>query len=473
MLTVARAVGGVAAPDAIFGSDLKLWRRSDSGLSASGGVVDSWTGTGPGAAAALSDRPADVPSDPHLDGHRTVDFDGTDDWLAISTAVYGTGASDWICWAVVDADDRDANPQMVFDCWDGASDRLALAFQDGPGGGSVGFYDGVAWRTAGASKRGAQILVWDLRAGVGTARVYRDSVQLGAALDYSAVHLGGTYTSIGSIFDGTAWHFDGAIAEIGVARLPSDARRDALFAYLAARYPLDFQKKVDAVTALSHVRAVFLADRGVAATGGVADSWESAKAGVTAFSQIGASRPAVEASGFGAGRPALLHDGADDYMSAGQIDEWMTATDGYVYALFEPLTFAVADPGAGFYYQADSVWATSGGYTGLGFYQAANVSAYNFSGGYQHRTAPTAAGRQVARWRHTGGSLYLRAGGGAETAGVASGATGSTTATNRIGANPGATGNFAHMRLAAIVAGDDGALSAGDDAAIVAMLKAY
>lgn len=460
-------------PDVFAGADLLFLRRSDSGLSVSGGVVDAWTGTGPSASASGGARPTDVATAPHLDDYRLADWDGINDSMTVASDI-NASANSLLVYVVINPRLATTQIQAIFDAYDGGSNRVAIMQGSGSGSGNVAVYDGTAWREIAAGKVGPQILVLDLRAGTGTAKAYRDFVQIGAAFDFVArtLQVGGGAIKIGSHFDGTSWPLNAQIAEIGIIKNPSDAYLAALNAYLAHRYPMTFQSKVKAVEAFSHVKALFLADRGLGTTSAVG-SWYPAKSGVAPFGQVGSSRPTLEPAGFGAARPTLLFDGTDDYMYAGALSEWMTAADGYVYVLFEPITFAVADPGAGAYYLADPVWHSEGGYCGIGFYQSTNVVAFSYDSNYDERTAATTAARQIVRWRHTGGNLYLRINSDAESAGVASGNIGNITLSNRIGANPGATGNYAHMRVAAIVAGNDGALSSGDDAAIMAMLNAY
>ncbi len=220
---------GGFSPLTIFGNDIRLFDRGDTRLSLTGANIDQWSGKGPAWTGAGATRPTKV----YVDGAGTSGrWNGTTTNMLAGSDISSV-ATDYVGWCVFKANSTGVNPRAILDAYNGGASRLILAHVDGPGLGNVSFYDG-AWRQVAPAALGLQILIWYLVAGVGTAKVYRDFVQIGANQDYNAQPIatgGGGGIALGSHFSGGFWHLDGDIREIGLAVNPSVARLNMLRVY--------------------------------------------------------------------------------------------------------------------------------------------------------------------------------------------------------------------------------------------------
>jgi hypothetical protein len=158
--------------------------------------------------------------------------------MSAASSIHASSA-EYLAWAIFNADAAGASGIALMDAFNGAT-RLILALGLGTGSGQWGFYDG-AWQGFAANATGLQMLVWDLRNGVGTAKGFKNGVQEGVGKNYTSRPVstgGGGGLRIGSIFDGSAWHLNGQLVEFGIGLAPSDTRRQKLHKYGQQQYPL-------------------------------------------------------------------------------------------------------------------------------------------------------------------------------------------------------------------------------------------
>lgn len=194
-------------------------------------------------------------------------------------------------------------------------------------------------------------------------------------------------------------------------------------------------------------------------------------AAVTSFTQgTGANQPVFNASGFGPARPSADFDGSSDYLEAGALSEWITASTGAVYVLFRQDAVSTNNAPN---YNNYPLWENIGAYAGIATRNGPTAGGFNYDGTYDDVNATFAlATAQVARWRHASGNVYMRVGSSGESAPTASGNTALLTGNNRIGGNPGAVGLYFAGRIGVVVAMNTDP-TAQEDAAIMSFLNAY
>jgi len=224
-------------------------------------------------------------------------------------------------------------------------------------------------------------------------------------------------------------------------------------------------------TDVASVQAFFRADHSVTLSGSSVTGWGSNGAvAITAFSQgVGANQPTFAASGLGTARPSFTYDGANDYLEAGPLSEWITSR-GAVYVLFKANSVSTNNTPN---YNNHPLWENIGAYAGIGLRTGPIAGGFNYDGTYDDASVSFALSTsQVVRWRHDVSNLYVRVGTSGESAPTASGATSLLTGNNRIGGNPGAVGVYFNGHIAAVVAMNTQPTT-NEDVAIMSFLNAY
>lgn len=220
-----------------------------------------------------------------------------------------------------------------------------------------------------------------------------------------------------------------------------------------------------APTVVSAVTAFWRADIGAAAA-----LWTNQLASGDFAQATAGKRPTVVASLFGS-RPGVRFDGTSQGMDGPNTGTLIGASEGtvYVLAIVRSVTLDAAN-----IYQSDTIITDTGGYWGMGLRSSTGYAGYNYDGTIDEagQTAVSLSAAHILRWRHSGGSVYQRVDSGAETAGVASGATLATTSPLCLGYGYTKANYFAAVDVGAVVT-VSAALSAADDATIMRWLNWY
>lgn len=215
---------------------VKAWFRADGHYTLSAGLVSAWTSQTAAAVSATQGTGAFQPTfgAALVNGRPGLDFDGTNDSLALSGLALGAG--DLLVSAslnIVATLGVDVGA-ILFDSLTG---RAICAIRAGATADNLGYFDNIAWRSSGSPPvTGAQVLTYDLRTSPG-GRVYKDGVLQGSAQTYSAVAVGGQ-TAIGSSYNNTGSWMRARLGDFIVASGQSDALRTNLHAFHAAKYGL-------------------------------------------------------------------------------------------------------------------------------------------------------------------------------------------------------------------------------------------
>jgi hypothetical protein len=186
-------------------------------------------------------------------------------------------------------------------------------------------------------------------------------------------------------------------------------------------------------------------------------------------------RPSQVATVFGT-KAALRFDGSDDALIAYDnfVSDFISAATGYVYVLCKVRSIATADAAS---YLNDTIWVDSSALCGLHLHSANGIVGQNYdtntdNTAYQAVSNDT---RYVFRWRHSGGTVGCRIDSGTEQT-ASSGNTDGTISSDVLVVGcryTGGTGaGSASIDVGAILT-FNAALSAGDDANIMAWLNAY
>jgi hypothetical protein len=303
---------------------------------------------------------------------------------------------------------------------------------------------------------------WSWEVGGGNLRVrYRYSTDQGATWTLPFDPFGGTVYSDSAISTASStidlysdsgsskWWGTGVVSEEAILTAP---------AWALQALPTD----------VASVKAFFRADGGYQLSAGLVSTWSGQTAtAVTPFTQgAGANQPTFAAAGLGTARPSFTY-GANDYLEAGPLSEWLTR--GAVYILFKAAAVSANNSPN---YNNHPLWENVGAYAGVALRTGPTAGAFNYDGTYDDASIGFALSTaQVLRWRHDVSNVYVRVG-ASESAPTASGATALLTGNSRIGGNPGSVGIYYQGEIAAVVAMNTDP-TAQEDAAIMSFLNTY
>lgn len=216
--------------------NLKLWLRSDRGLTLNGADVAAWadqSGCGSHATQAVAlNQPAYLAAGGPA-GTPALEFSGTNEYLKFTQALAaGTSAT---LYAVITQASHATLFQSIL------SPGLGAGLVSSNNNAEVGMHDATAWRTCNTGNAdGEQYLTWILD-GVAREGRYRRN---GAVLGVASVFAPGTWSwgadgRIGASYGGASWDYYGRISEIILYQAIHGAAELAkVEGYLHSRYGL-------------------------------------------------------------------------------------------------------------------------------------------------------------------------------------------------------------------------------------------
>lgn len=217
-------------------ANVKAWFRADGHYQLSAGLVSGWTSQTAAAISASQGTAAFQPTfgSALVNGRPGVNFDGTNDSLAVSGLTVGSG--DLLVSAAMDLTALLGADTGAF-IFDSLTGRFAVTVSDSATSGNLGYFDNVAWRAPGpAATTGAQVLTYDLRVAPG-GRIYKNGILQGTAQTYSAIGISGQ-TAIGSVYNNTGRWTNAKYGDIVIASSQSDSLRNNIHAFHATKYGL-------------------------------------------------------------------------------------------------------------------------------------------------------------------------------------------------------------------------------------------
>lgn len=207
---------------------VSCWLAGDRNMTVVSGAVSAW-GSVVGGAVAIQATAGNRPlySATAVNSSAGVVFDRASLRHLVFQNLTITAARVMFGFAFSPTVVADGVDRMVFDSQTG---RLILDHSSSVGTGFLNkttVYDNAAWRTTGYDPvTGAQVLVFDLKVGASTARLYRNGAAVGSAFTFAAVASGGT-TVLGGNFTGGS-NIDAGMSEFVIAQPTTDALADVL-----------------------------------------------------------------------------------------------------------------------------------------------------------------------------------------------------------------------------------------------------
>ena len=213
---------------------LALWLRADKGAVVTAGKVQLWqdqSGFGNDFVNAVSaTSPLYNATKSNMNNKPSVQFVNGSSYYLANASFVQSGTSHTLMVAT-SMDSLTAVQEILFS----ETGQLAFAHVAATTG-QMGYYDGTAWRQAGASTSatGAHTLTFNLTGG-GSGLIYKDASLL-ATLTYSSKSLSAR-CGLGASYDGTAQYLNGHICELAYwNRSLASYEMDIVQAYYKQKY---------------------------------------------------------------------------------------------------------------------------------------------------------------------------------------------------------------------------------------------
>ncbi len=216
-------------PLTIFGStDLKLWLRSDLGVTLNGSTVSAWadqSGNGNNFSQGTALKQPTYTAMGGPGGKPGFDFVTND---TLTNVGFADASTSYALWAVFTQRGVSVDQQLF-----SGSGNVNLCELSQNAGHEVAFFSGAGRKVFGAATAAPQTLMWDMNGS--TVEAYRNNVQLGTTQTRSAAAFI-TQAWIGSNQDVGGWA-NVILSEVILLKVASSAPRRTLVAdYITARY---------------------------------------------------------------------------------------------------------------------------------------------------------------------------------------------------------------------------------------------